>query len=504
LENDLWRRRLLFFPPSGGLSIDNSTAENNTTIYAISESPKDEKVIWVGTDDGYVQVTQDGGATWNNVTANITDIKAGTWISFVEASHHDRNIAYVTIDGHRSGDMNSYLYKTTDLGSTWQQIATEEDEGYCLSVREDLVNPNLVFLGTEFGLYITVDGGSSWSRFENNLPRVGIRDMVIHPRDHALVMASHGRGIIILDDITPLRQITPEITENDLYFFETEPTVLKDPGSGSSWFSGAGNFVGANPEESAKIVYYMKKRHTFGKMYLEIYDSEGNYIREAPAGKSAGINIVEIPIRSRKPKAPPTNNRMALVGSLFGPSLPAGIYQVKLIKGKNIYDSQFELSYDSNSPYSDEDRKIQYEYTQKLYNMTEDLAYIYYVLQEMTTQSKSRAESDMKQSKKLLAFAETTERLAATLVSLSGDFYVDEGEEIGELISQLYRYVSSYPGKPSDSQIDQAELLDDKLDVIKEKFEVLVSVNLQKINDRLLKSDLQPISYLPKEDFLKE
>jgi hypothetical protein len=449
-------------------------------------------------------VTQDGGITWNNVTANIPGIMAGTWISYVEASHHDRNIAYVTIDGHRSGDMNSYLYKTTDLGTTWKQIATEDVEGYCLSVCEDLVNPDLVFLGTEFGLYVTVDGGISWSRFENNLPRVGIRDIVIHPRDHALVMASHGRGVIILDDITPLRQLTPEITENDLYFFETEPTVLKDPGSGTSWYSGAGNFVGANPDESAKIVYYMKKRHTFGKMYLEISDSEGNFIREAPAGKSAGINIVEIPIRSRKPKAPPTNNRMALVGSLFGPSLPAGTYKVKLIKGKDTYDSQFELTYDSNSPYSDEDRKIQYEYTRKLYNMTEDLAYIYYVLQEMTKQAKQRAETDKKQSKKLLAFAEITEKLASSLVSLSGDFYVDEGEEIGELISQLYRYVSSYPGKPSDSQIDQAEILDDKLDAVKAKFEVLVSVNLQKINDRLLKNDLQPISYLPKEEFLKE
>jgi hypothetical protein len=248
----------------------------------------------------------------------------------------------------------------------------------------------------------------------------------------------------------------------------------------------------------------MKKRHTFGKMYLEIYDSEGNYIREAPAGKSAGINIVEIPIRSKKPKAPPTNNRMALVGSLFGPSLPAGIYQFKLIKGKNTYESQFELTYDSKAPYSNEDRKIQYDYTRKLYNMTEDLAYIYYALQEMTNQSKARAESDKKQSKKLLAFADITGRLAASLVSLSGDFYVDEGEEIGESISQLYRYISSYPGKPSDSQINQAELLDDKLDIVKEKFEVLVSVNLQKINDRLLKNELQPISYLAKEDFLKE
>jgi hypothetical protein len=317
-------------------------------------------------------------------------------------------------------------------------------------------------------------------------------------------MASHGRGIIIIDDITPLRQITPDITEKDLYFFDTEPTFLKDPGSGSSWYNGAGNFVGANPPETAKIVYFMKKRHTFGKMYLELYDFEGNYIREAPAGKSAGINIVEIPIRSPKPKAPPTNNRMALAGSLFGPALPAGKYKIKLIKGKESYDSEFELTYDSSSPYSDDDRKVQYEYTIKLYNMTEDLAYIYYALQEMTNQAKARAESDEKQSKKLLAFAETTEKLGGSLVSLSGDFYVDEGEQIGELISQLYRYVSSYPGRPSDSQIARAQILEDKLDIVREKFQILVTVNLQKINDRLLKNGLQPISYLPKDDFLKE
>jgi photosystem II stability/assembly factor-like uncharacterized protein len=489
---------------SGGLSIDNSTAENNTTIYSISESPKDAKVIWVGTDDGYVQVTENGGDTWNNVTVNMPGIQPGTWISFIDASHHNRNVAYVTVDGHRTGDMKSYLYKTSDLGKTWEQLATEDVNGYCLSVREDLVNPELVFLGTEFGLYVSVDSGRSWSRFENNLPRVGIRDMVIHSRDHALVMASHGRGIIIIDDITPLRQIKPEITEEDLYFFNTEPTVLKDPGSGTSWYSGAGNFVGANPAETAKIVYYMKKRHTFGKMYLEIYDSEGNFIREAPAGKSAGINIVEIPIRSPKPKAPPTNNRMALAGSLFGPSLPAGMYKVKLIKGKNLYESQFELAYDPGSPYSTEDRKVQYEYTIKLYNMTEDLAYIYYALQEMTKQAKARAESDEKQSKKLLAFAEITENLAGSLVSLGGDFYVDEDEQIGELISQLYRYVSSYPGRPSDSQIARAEILEGKLESVREKFQILVTINLQKINDRLLKNDLQPISYLPKDDFLKE
>lgn len=136
--------------------------------------------------------------------------------------------------------------------------------------------------------------------------------------------------------------------------------------------------------------------------------------------------------------------------------------------------------------------------------MTEDLAYIYYVLDEMTYQAKERAEVDEKLKKKLLAFAETTGQLGGSLVALGGDFYVDEDEQIGELISQLYRYVSSYPGKPSNSQILRAEVLNEKLDEVKEKFRILVSVNLQKINDRLMKNELQPIAFKIKEDFLKD
>jgi photosystem II stability/assembly factor-like uncharacterized protein len=489
---------------SGGLSIDNSTAENNTTIYAIAESPLDEKIIWVGTDDGYLQVTSDGGANWSNVIANVGGLPSGTWVTFIEVSHHDSKTAYVTFDGHRTGDMQSYIYKTTDLGASWIQLANNDVKGYCLSVREDPENHNLLFLGTEFGLYVSIDGGKAWSRFENNLPRVGIRDMVIHPRDRALVMATHGRGIVILDDITPLRQLTEEVIAKELHFFDTGPTVLRDPGGGTSWFSGAGNFVAGNPPETAKIVYYLGKRHTFGKMNLEIYDAEGNFIREVPAGKSAGINIVEIPIRSRKPKAPPTNNRMALVGSMFGPTLPAGTYKVKLNKGKKAYESEFVLNNDPSSSYTDEDRATQYKYTRKLYDMTEDLAYIYYALDEMTRQARDRADSNDKLKKKLLAFAETTEKLGGSLVALGGDFYVDSDEQIGELISQLYRHVSSYPGRPSDSQIQRTEFLNEKLDEVKDKYKVLVSVNLQKINDRLLKNELQPVALQPKEEFLKD
>lgn len=489
---------------SGGLSIDNSTAENNTTIYTIAESPLEEQIIWVGTDDGNLQVTEDGGDNWANVASNIPDVPEGTWVTFIEASRHDKNAAYVTFDGHRTGDMTSYIFKTSDLGASWTSLATPDIEGYGLSIRQDLVNPDLLFLGTEFGLFVSVDAGISWSRFENNLPRVGVRDMVIHARDHALVMATHGRGIVIIDDITPLRQLTDAVLSKDLHFFDTQPTVLRDPGTGTSWYSGAGNFVGSNPPETAKIVYYMAKRHTFGKMYLEIYDENGNFIREAPAGKSAGINVVEIPLRSPKPKAPPTNNRMALAGSLFGPSLPAGIYKVKLIKGKEFYESEFRLTYDPASPYTAGERKVQLEYTLKLYNMTEDLAYIYYVLDEISSQAKLRAGKDERLQKKLIALAETSEKLGGSLVALGGDFYVDEDAQIAEYISQLYRYVSSYPGRPSDSQIARIEQLNSRLNDVQEKFEALTNVNLEKMNERLERSDLEPIRYLTKDDFLKE
>ena len=196
---------------------------------------------------------------------------------------------------------------------------------------------------------------------------------------------------------------------------------------------------------------------------------------------------------------------MALAGSLFGPTLPAGNYTVKLMKGKDTYTTEFTLKYDEDSPYSSEDRTIQYEYTRKLYDMTEDLAYIYYVLEEITKQSKDRAEKDTKQSKKLLALAETTEQLGGSLVALGGDFYVDEDEEmIGELISQLYRYVSSYPGRPSDSQIDRVKVLSDKMDQVKEKFDALVTLNLTKINERLQKDEIQPITFMNKEEFMEK
>ena len=488
---------------SGGLSIDNSTAENHCTIYAVAESPKNENVIWVGTDDGNLQITKNGGKKWKNVVENIDGLPANTWVTDVEPGHFDEGTAYVTFDGHRTGDTKTYLYKTTDYGKTWTNLVTEDLAGYSLSFCEDLVNPNLLFLGTEFGLYISVDAGANWARFENNVPKVGVRDMVIHPRDHALVMGTHGRGAIILDDITPLRQIKPEILGEKVAFLETEPTILRDPGAGGGWFGGDATFVGSNPNSAAKIVYYMNKRHTFGKMFIEVYDQEGNLFTTLPAGKSGGINIVEMPTALKKPKSAPTDNRQALFGTLFGPNLDAGKYKVRLVKGKESYETTFELKNDPNSLYSDSDLAAQRKATMDLYKLTEDLAHVHFTLTEAKDQANKLAEKDGALKGELGAFARMVETYANDLVFIGGDGYVDSGEKISEKISSLYRQVSSYPGKPSTSQLERIASLVRDFAPIKEGYTAIVTDALNDVNAKIKAAGLSEIKLTPFDKFKK-
>ncbi len=485
---------------SGGLSIDNSTAENHCTIYAIAESPKDANIIWAGTDDGNLQVSADLGKTWTNVVGNIPGLPKNTWVSYIEPGHFDANTAWVVFDGHRSGDKTPYLYKTTDLGKTWTAVNTEGIPSYALSVREDLVNPDLLFLGTELGLYISLDGGTEWTRFENNVPQVGIRDMVIHPRDHSLVLGTHGRGVIIIDDISPWREFSPAIAGEKLHFFESRPTVLRDPGNGGGWFGGSGNFTGPNPNTAAKIAYYMPKRHTFGKMYLEVY-KDGELIKTLQAGKSGGINIVEMPTALERPKAAPTKNRMALGGTIFGPNLEAGKYEVKLIKGRETYNTGFELIHDPESPYSTEERTLQYETVMKLYAMTEQLAYIYQILDEIGGQAKE-LDTDDPAIKDLLQQLEIkSEELRESFVALEGDFYVDSDEQLRERIAEMYMQVSNFPGKPTNTQLERSDALSGEMQEVETEVTRFLEEELAPVNEKLSEAGIPIIKYSSFSEF---
>jgi photosystem II stability/assembly factor-like uncharacterized protein len=490
---------------TGGISIDNSSAENNTTIYAVAESPLDEKTIWAGTDDGLLHVTTNQGGTWTNVGKNIAGLPVGNWCSYVEPGHFDRNTAYVTFDNHRNGDKKTYVYKTIDGGKTWTSLATSDLEGHAYVIREDLKNPDLLFLGTEFGLYISIDGGKKWNRFDNNFPKVAVHDMVIHPKEDALVVATHGRAIIIIDDITPLRQVNADVLAKSIHFFETKPTVLRDPESSTGNPSpGDDQFYGENPNTNARIVYYMNKRHTFGKMSIEVYDQNDRLIKELPAGKSAGINVVEMPLNLERPRVPPSDTREAVGGSIVGPALPAGTYKVKVIKGKEEHWTSFTLTYPEKSPYTAEDRKVQQETTMRLYNMSENLAYIYDSQVELIKGANTALEQNPKLSKVIKPYIQEVETQNALIVFKGGDFYVATEERLTERVAELYGQINGFPGRPGPTQLERVTNLSMEVGDIQKKFDELRGEKLQKINNAIEKSKLGPIKVQTEEDFRKK
>ncbi|MCU0356906.1 MAG: hypothetical protein MUE95_04950, partial [Cyclobacteriaceae bacterium] len=487
---------------SGGVSIDNSSAENNTTIYAVAESPLDEKIIWIGTDDGLVQYTDNQGIKWNNVTAAFTGLPAGNWCSHVEPGHFDKQVAYAAFDNHRNGDKKPYIYKTTDMGKTWTSLVTPEIEGHVYVIREDLVNPNLLFAGTEFGLYISLNGGKNWTRFENNLPKVPVHNLVIHSREHDVVLATHGRGIYIIDDITPLRQLTPEVMSSTLHFFNIRPAVLRDPGASSRNPSpGDDAFTGENPNSRARIVYFLNKRHTFGKMSIEVYDSEHKLIRELPAGKSAGINVVDMVTNYDRPRVPPSETRESIGGSLVGPNLPAGTYTVKVIKGKDEFLGSFTLAYPEDSPYTSADRQVKQDAAMQLYRNCEELAYIYFAQSDLLQQAIAIRTKNQKLSKSLNPYITDLQKQNDVIAFRGGDFYVATEERLTERVAELFGSINSYPGRPGNSQLERVKTLQDEVSQIKKMFQELSGNRLAKLNETLKKSGADQITVKTEEEF---
>jgi hypothetical protein len=279
----------------------NDGMSSFSTIISISESRAVAGVVWAGTDDGLVQVSRDNGATFTEVGRNITGLPAGAldgdnpyWVSRIDASHHDAGTAYVAIDGHRSNDLKPYIYVTRDFGRTWTLITNGLPAyGNVQVVREDPKNGDLLYAGTEFGLFVSLDGGKNWERFMNNYPTVRTDDILVHPRDGDLIVATHGRSIWIADDITPLQQWSAQVATADATLFDVRPAVAYqsdirlDVSTG-----GEKEFEGENPQRGTAIQFHIKAGVT-GDAKVTVTDASGRALCETTMPARPGIHRVQ-------------------------------------------------------------------------------------------------------------------------------------------------------------------------------------------------------------------
>jgi photosystem II stability/assembly factor-like uncharacterized protein len=299
------------------------------TIVTISESPVTPGFIWVGTDDGKVHLTEDGGAAWTELTANL--VAAGApqdyWVSRVFASPHDVATAFVSKTGLRRDDFRSFLYLTKDKGKTWTDITGNLPEESINVVVQDRKNPGLLFVGTDMGVYTSLDGGKAWVSLRGNMPVNPVHDLLVHPRQNDLVVGTHGRGLFIAD-ISPLQELTEDTLAKDVHLFAVKPTVRRNStASMFDAFSGHRFFSAPNEPEGLVIHYYLKDAAA-EKPKITITDSTGKSLRSLTGDAARGIHSVDWNMR-----APRSRGRQAQAEPPAGPNLGFTEYLVTLELG---------------------------------------------------------------------------------------------------------------------------------------------------------------------------
>ncbi len=276
-----------------------SGAESYGVVYALTESPMAAGLLWAGTDDGKLWRTEDDGGAWTDLTANLPALVKAEWISRIEASHHDRQRAYVVVDAHRSGNFAPFILRTDDAGKSWKSVAGDLPMDHPVKVvRESPANPAVLFAGTEFGLFATADGGAHWTKLPG-VPTVAVDDLVIAKQAHDLVVATHGRSLYIVDDIGPLEALTPEAAASTVTLFPPRPVKVRDPLPGWGDWWGVGTFRGANPPDGAVLTLWMKE-DSGEDASIEIADAAGVTVAKLTVPGRAGLQRVTWDLRQSK------------------------------------------------------------------------------------------------------------------------------------------------------------------------------------------------------------
>jgi len=406
------------FPVMGKVWGPDAVAKNASTsfygnIVALAESPKKEGLIFVGTDDGLIQITGDGGQSWTKYE-KFPGVPDTTYVSRLAASEHDVNTVYAAFDNHKNEDFKPYLLQSTDGGKTWRSITGDLPEnGPVLAFVEDTVNPKLLFAGTEFGAFFTIDGGQHWVRLKGGLPTIAVRDMVLQTREGDLVIATFGRGFYVLDDISPLRQIKPEMVEQAAALFPPKDSLLyveRHPlGGPRKGFQGDAFYTADNPPYGAVFTAYLKEKLKTRKekrqdaekeaakknqtlpypandelraeaeeakpeLYFMIYDDSGAAIRRVNGSTEEGFQRAAWDLRYPAPSVrenPEEGEDFPRAGSL-GPLVLSGNYSVRLFQKVNGTVTElggarsFKVMAEGSSSLSPEDREAQAEFQRKV------------------------------------------------------------------------------------------------------------------------------------------
>jgi photosystem II stability/assembly factor-like uncharacterized protein len=352
-------------------------------LVSFAESPKKAGLYYAGSDDGVVSVSRDDGASWDNVTSKIPGLPKNTYVSELAPSRFDEGAVYATFDGHRLNEFGTYVYASRDYGQSWQSIVGDLPKGpnseVARTITEDLKNPDVLYLGTERGLYVTFDRGKHWIRVKANLPTVPIYEITLHPRDNAMLLATHGRGVWILDDLTVFQQFAAAHSKDAHLFDVRTATQMNPAGDRTRDFEGDMQFLGRNPDIAASFNYFLKSPAK--NLSLTVKDSSGKVVRElsgdALKGKTdAGINTALWDLRVEPLPAPrvqqqgPGGGGGFGGGGLNGPFVMPGQYQVTLkIDGKEIAASSFTVQGDPEITIAEADRRAAFDAVMELHRM---------------------------------------------------------------------------------------------------------------------------------------
>jgi photosystem II stability/assembly factor-like uncharacterized protein len=540
---------------SGGpITADNTGAEIHCTILTISESPLREGLIWVGTDDGMVQVTRDCGRNWENVTKNIKGLPPeDNWVTRVEASRFNEGTGYITISRHQVDDFKPYIFKTGDYGKTWISLRSNLPEiGYLHVVREDLQNPNLLFAGSEFGLFFSFDGGEKWIPFRWDFPTVAVRDIQIHPRERDLIVGTHGRGVWIMDDLRALEELTPEALSSKAVLFDVRPATMHATKSSSDMYARS-EYAAENPLPGAYIHYYLNPgTEKSPKVKVAIYDQEGKEIRNLAASSSPGLHRVIWDLRESLPpgidmeamaagtmsgfgggsssrsataaggaqtgsgtgagaqRGAAVGRGMGFGGGFSPPALP-GEYKAVLEVGEQKFEKAVLVRADPGQDIPVEERKLNQKYAREAAElsgrMSRLLAKVNSLsggLQELEMNLKSMKNIDQSVSAKVKAVKEKLSEIEKTFErSPEGQTGYRQSVQValrgGRLPEQIMRLVGEitrYPGAPTQTAITRLEEFKAILDPWQAKMDELVEKEIPELNKLLAEKGVPYIRIL--------